>query len=71
MDEEKPIRRANKSFGLPSENTYYSNGKVKYDKANKVWKCTICDYKRNQYNRHQVMRHADSKHGKKLNKQKN
>jgi len=65
-NDESLKRNSNRTFGLPKQDQLYNNGKVKYGCKLKLWKCTICNYQRNQFNRTQVMRHVDTKHGKKV-----
>ena len=62
IDENKSNRESNINFGLPNKTMAYNNGKVIYDIDNEKWKCTICNFARDKFNRKQVMNHVNSKH---------
>ena len=55
-------RRNNNDYGLPNKTIILNKNKVTYDIITKEWKCNICGFTRNKYNRHQVMNHAKTKH---------
>ena len=50
-------------MGLPKEDTYFANNKVKYDATTKTWICLICNLRKNKYNRKQMMGHVNTAHG--------
>ena len=55
-------RTSNTKFGIPNKTTTYNEGKIEYDYETKTWKCKLRNFKRNKFNRKQVMNHANSKH---------
>ena len=51
-------RNAPFGFGAPPEAEHSFNGKIFFIKSNMKWCCTIRNYPRNEYRRHQVYGHV-------------
>ena len=49
-------------MGLPKEDTYFANNRIKYDYATKTWICLICNIVKGKYNRKQMFGHVNTTH---------
>ena len=49
-------------FGIPKEDLQKFHGKIFFNRTEMTWNCTICDYKRDVYQWHQVYGHVKSQH---------
>ena len=62
-DELQTIDRRNfYQRGLPSKDTYLSNGNIHYNATLKIWTCMICKEEFQKYDWKQITMHVNSKH---------
>ena len=45
----------------PKKDMLYNNGMAKYDHYNKIWICTVCEYRNKKYNSKQITNHVKAR----------
>ena len=53
-------RKFTEQLGLPFQDTYIADGKIKYHANTKIWECAICHKESTKYNRRQVLNHVNA-----------